>query len=63
MNNFVKGMTDVGQLYPPPRRPYPNTSPDSAWNDVAKSFHQVGDNLRQALKECSDAERKSKQKT
>ena len=61
MDNFQKGMRTIGQLYPPPR-PYPNTSPNSAWNDVANSFRQAGDDLRHAIKECSDAQRENKQK-
>jgi hypothetical protein len=62
MNNFVKGMSFVGQLYPAPYSYSEYPSPDSAWQGVADSFRQAGDSLRFAIKECSDAERESKQK-
>ena len=61
MNDFLRGMSSVGQLFPapPPYSSYP--AQDSAWRGVANSFYQTGNNLRAAMKEFSDAQRKSKQ--
>lgn len=61
MNDFAKGMNSVGQLFPSPS-PYSDyPSPNSAWKGVANSFHQAGNSLRFAIRECSDAKRESKQ--
>jgi hypothetical protein len=61
MNDFLKGMTSVGQLFPDPA-PYSGyPSKDSAWHGVANSFYQAGNSLRAAIKEFSDAQRKSEQ--
>ena len=61
MNDFLKGMSTIGQLNPAPASftDYPNNG--SAWKGVSDSFKQVGDNLRKAIKECTDAKRESKQ--
>ena len=62
MNDFVKGMSTIGQLSPSPN-PYPShLSQASAWKGVANSFRQAGDNIRAALKEDLN-EPKSKQTT
>jgi hypothetical protein len=61
MNDFLRGMTSVGQLFPVPA-PYSGyPSQNSAWRGVANSFYQAGNNLRAAMKEFPDAQRKSKQ--
>jgi hypothetical protein len=61
MNDFLRGMTSVGQLAPDPT-PYSGyPTKDSAWHGVANSFYQAGNNLRVAIKEVSDAQRKNKQ--
>jgi hypothetical protein len=61
MDNFLKGMNSVGQLFPSPV-PYSGyPSQVSAWRGVANSFYQTGNSLRFAMKECSDARRKNKQ--
>jgi hypothetical protein len=61
MNDFVKGMTSIGQLHP---APYPYSDyppPNNAWKGVADSFRQAGNDLRYALNEAANAQRKSKQ--
>jgi len=63
MNDFVKGMNSVGQLFPTPSLYSDYPPPNSAWKGVADSFHQAGDDLRFAIKECSDAQWESKQTT
>jgi hypothetical protein len=61
MNDFLRGMASIGQLFPLPT-PYLNyPSQASAWRGVANSFYQTGNNLRLAIKEFSDAQRKNKQ--
>ena len=63
MNEFLKGVNTVGQLFPAPF-PYSDYPlPNSAWKSVADSFRQAGDYLRFAIKECSDAKWESKQAT
>jgi hypothetical protein len=60
MNDFLRGMASIGQLLPDPA-PYSDyPSRDSAWQGVADSFYQTGNNLRAAIKEFSDAQRESK---
>jgi hypothetical protein len=60
MNDFIRGMNSIGQLFPAPI-PYSNYPRyDSAWRGVANSFYQTGNNLRAAMKEFSDARQKSK---
>jgi hypothetical protein len=61
MNDFFRGMASVGQLFPDPTPLADYPSRDSAWQGVANSFYQAGNNLRAAIKELSDAQRKSKQ--
>jgi hypothetical protein len=61
MNDFLKGMASVGQLAPDPAPYSEYPPPNSAWRGVANSFYQTGNSLRAALKESSDAQRKSKQ--
>jgi hypothetical protein len=61
MNDFLRGMTSVGQLFPVPTPYLSYPSQSSAWQGVANSFYQTGNNLRDAIKEFSDAQRKSKQ--
>ena len=60
MNNFIKGMDTIGQLFPEPYplKDYPAQS--SAWESVAASFRQTGDSLRRAIKECSDTKPENK---
>ena len=61
MKDFEKGINSVGQLLP---SPYPYSDyppPNSEWNGAANSFRQAGDSMRRALKDFSDAKRKSKQ--
>jgi hypothetical protein len=61
MNDFLRGMTSVGQLFPAPV-PYTGyPSQDSAWRGVANSLYQTGNNIRIAVNEVTDAQRKSKQ--
>lgn len=60
MNDFVKGMSTIGQLYPP-RQNYP--AHNSAWNDTANSFRQAGNDLRHAMKEFLNGKPESKQTT
>ena len=61
MSEFLKGMSIVGQLFPPPY-PYENYPlPNSAWRGVADSFRQAGNDLKFALRENGNAERESKQ--
>jgi len=61
MTDFVKGMNSIGQLYPTPC-PYSDYPPqNSAWKGVADSFRQTGNDLKFAIKECSNAQRESKQ--
>ena len=63
MSEFLRGMDTVGELFPAPI-PYTDYPlPDSAWKGVANSFREAGDDLRFAIKECSDAKRESKQAT
>jgi len=61
MNDFVKGMDTIGQIFPDPYpfRNYPTQK--SAWEGVSASFRQTGDNLRRAINECSSAKPESKQ--
>jgi hypothetical protein len=61
MNDFLTGMSSVGQLFPAPASYSGYPSQDSAWRGVAYSFYQTGNNLRLALKDFSDAQRESKQ--
>ena len=61
MNDFLKGMDSVGQLNPEPYVYTDYPSQKSAWQSVADSFCQAGNDLRFAMKKCSDAERESKQ--
>ena len=51
MNDFAKGMNSIGQLFPDPvpYEDYPR--PDSAWEGVAKSFQQAGNDLWAAIEE------------
>ncbi|MDR2718552.1 MAG: hypothetical protein LBB89_10895 [Treponema sp.] len=61
MNDFVKGMNSVGQLFPAPIS-YSDYPPEnSAWECVADSFRQAGNDLKFAIKECSDTQRESNQ--
>ena len=61
MSNFAKGMQSIGQLFPTQYQ-YPNhISHNSVWNDVGKSFKQAGNDLKAAIKECSNAEPEKKQ--
>jgi len=62
MNNFVKGMGSIGQLFPPTIRPSEYPAQNSAWEGVAKSFSQAGDSLRRAIKECSDVKQANTKK-
>ncbi|MDR1389565.1 MAG: hypothetical protein LBJ31_06260 [Treponema sp.] len=61
MNDFSRGMSSVGQLFPAPPSYSSYPSKDSAWQGVANSFYQAGKNLHVAIKEFSDAQRKNKQ--
>jgi len=62
MGDFIKGMNSIGQLCPAPS-PYSDyPHPASAWKGVADSFKQTGDEIRHAIKECTDAKPESKQK-
>jgi len=61
MNEFLKGMNTIGQLLP---NPYPYSgypARDAAWQDTANSFNQVGNSIKHAIKDFSDAQRQSKQ--
>ena len=61
MDNFLKGMSTIGELFPDPM-PYKDyRSPKSAWEGVARSFQQAGSCLWRALKEYEDAQRQEKQ--
>jgi hypothetical protein len=60
MDNFVKGITTVGQLFPSPC-PYPvSQTQGSAWADAANSFRQAGNSLRCAMKDFSDTQREGR---
>jgi hypothetical protein len=59
MDNFVKGISTVGQLFPPPC-PYPAQAQGSAWADTANSFRQAGNSLRRAMKDFSDTQREGR---
>jgi hypothetical protein len=60
MNDFLRGMASVGYLVPDPAAYSDYPAGNSAWRGVANSFYQTGNNLRDALKEFSDAQRKNK---
>ena len=62
MNDFAKGMSTIGQLFSPQHLYPAHSSQASAWEGVANSFRQAGDNIRTALKEASN-EPENKQKT
>jgi hypothetical protein len=54
MNDFLRGMTSVGQLFPAPT-PYSSYPfQDSALRGVVNSFYQTRNNLRAAIKEFSE---------
>jgi len=58
MNDFVKGMTSIGQLHPAPcPYPYSDYPTHSAWEGVANSFRQAGDDLRFAIKNIQTSQR------
>jgi hypothetical protein len=62
MNEFLRGMATIGELFPPsiPFNEYPPLH--SEWQGVANSFSQVGTSLWFAMKEVSkNAQRESKQ--
>jgi hypothetical protein len=61
MNNFLKGVSSVGQLFPDPSSYSDYPSKISAWQSVANSFYQAGKNLHVAMKEVSNAQRENKQ--
>jgi hypothetical protein len=61
MNDFLRGMTSVGQLVPDPAPSSDCPAKNSAWQGVANSFYQAGNNIRVAIKEFTGAQRKSKQ--
>ena len=61
MGDFFKGVSSIGQLSPPPASYADYPPPQSAWQSVANSFRQTGDNIRRAIKECSDAKPEKKQ--
>jgi len=61
MNYFVKGMSTIGQLSPPPYSYKDYPSQNSAWKGVADSFRQAGNNLRHAIKECTSAKPRNEQ--
>jgi hypothetical protein len=61
MNDFVKGMDSVGQLFPAPCSYSDYPSSHSAWEGVAESFRQAGNDLRFAIKENSDVKRENEQ--
>ena len=58
MGDFAKGMDSIGQLFPAPSTYEDYPAPNSAWEGVAESFRQAGNDLRYALKEHSDVTRK-----
>jgi len=61
MNDFVKGMSSIGQLNPAPSS-YSGYPPHhNAWRDTANSFRQAGNSIKAALKVFSNAKRESKQ--
>jgi len=61
MNDFVKGISTIGQLSPSPYpyKDYPSQS--SAWKGVADSFRQAGNDLRYAIRECTNAKPENEQ--
>ena len=61
MNDFVKGMNTIGQLFPAPASYENYPVPGQAWKDVAKSFFQAGNNIRSAIKEAAPAKPKNQQ--
>ena len=48
MDNYTKGMSTIGQLFPPTPRAPEVPRDGSAWESVAKSFRQAGDAFRSA---------------
>jgi hypothetical protein len=61
MDDFLRGMSSIGQLFPNPASYSGYPPQDSAWRGVANSFYQTGNNIRTAMKEAADVQRKSKQ--
>jgi hypothetical protein len=59
----MRGMDTIGQLFPPACQPVEYPSQGSAWEGVANSFYQAGNDLRFAIKERPVAKRESKQAT
>jgi len=61
MNDFLKGMNTVGQLFPPQYNYIDYPVQISAWKGVAASFCQAGNSMVFALKEFSNAKQQNKQ--
>ena len=51
MNEFMRGMTTIGELSPPPATFDEYPPHQSAWQGVANSFAQAGYSLWLAMKE------------
>jgi hypothetical protein len=61
MNDFFRGMDSIGQLNPAPYLYTDYPQQNSVWKGVADSFRQAGNDLRFAIKECSDTKKESEQ--
>ena len=63
MNDFLKGMNTIGELYPPAIPLSDCPAAGSAWQGVAYSFFQAGNDLRFAMAELVNARRESGQRS
>ena len=61
MSEFLRGMASLGQLYPNPTYEQYTINQYSSWLNVSNSFIRTGNNIRKALKEFENAQRKEKQ--
>jgi hypothetical protein len=62
MTDFFRGMSTIGVLYPAINPPPAPPSLNSAWEGVANSFFQAGNDLRTAMDNFPH-EQKTKQPT
>lgn len=54
LTEFYSGMATIGQLFPPVPPVQMDSGPASAWQGVANSFFQAGNNIRNALKDFAE---------
>ncbi|WP_162481468.1 hypothetical protein [Treponema endosymbiont of Eucomonympha sp.] len=60
MNNFLYGVSTIGDLSPLPYKDIASISAVSAWQAVSFAFAQAGNNIQQAIDEFSYDQQKSK---